>query len=105
MAGPPPVPPLDAAFVWALARLDGAAYAADCVATFGVPLPVGTGGTAASAAATAHGWVGNATEPAVVTARLQWSPGTGGTRAQELPSPSPILFRETLDCPLHHKLL
>lgn len=60
------------AFVWALARLDGSAYAANCVATFGVPLPVGAGGTAAWAAATAHGWVGNATEPAVVTARLHW---------------------------------
>lgn len=93
-----PIPPLDVAFVWALARLDPAAYAADCMATFGTPLPVGgaVGGDAAataappaSADAVAHVWVGNATEPAAVVARLQWV--LFATAAQATETPPPLL--------------
>jgi len=98
VAHPPPLPPLDVAFVWMLARLDNRAYAADCLGTFEVELPAGGGwagaegtpnhGDGVDAPATAgsdcggegvdlaapldHVWVGNATEPRAVTARLQW---------------------------------
>ncbi|GAB0496931.1 hypothetical protein MMPV_008252 [Pyropia vietnamensis] len=80
VAGVCPVPPLDVALVWAAARLDAATYEADCVAAVGTPLPVGVatddghGGLShpATSAASAHVWVGNATTPASVTARLQW---------------------------------
>lgn len=85
----PPIPPLDVAFVWALARLDTAAYEADCVATYGVALPVGASETLASASATAHGWVGNATTAPVVTARLQWV--VFATAAQVLETPPAVL--------------
>lgn len=108
-----PIPPLDVAFVWALARLDPAAYAADCVATFGTPLPVGgtLGGDAgaaappASANAVAHVWVGNATEPAAVVARLQWV--LFATAAQAAETPPPLLpgrLGKLLSC-LHHRRL
>lgn len=118
----PPVPPLDVAFVWALARLDTVAYAADCVATFGTPLPVGeeaTGKDAAAAAAAAatttaapasadavaHVWAGNATESAAVVARLQWV--LFATAAQAAEKPSPLLpgrLGESLSF-LHHRRL
>lgn len=78
-----PVLPLDVAFVWACARMELAAYEADCVARFGTALRVGGGGGTASAAALD---LGNATEAATVTARLWWVLFATATRAVEVPA-------------------
>ncbi|OSX71338.1 hypothetical protein BU14_0550s0001 [Porphyra umbilicalis] len=66
-----PIPPLDVALCWLLHRLNPAAYVADCERLFGVALPVPASWPLA--AAVAHGHAGNAGEPPVATARLQWA--------------------------------